>query len=313
MARGGGQGGGRGSGGSAPPAPAEEPHRAHPARIHDYYLGGCHHSEADVRAAEAVATEVPAVRTAARANRDFMARAARWLAAERGVRQFLDIGSGLPTEPGLHQVVRTVSPEAKVVYSDSDPVVVRHAHAMLCPDGGGDAGGDGAADWNGTGGGDGSGDCAVDGRTAYVHADVTDPESILDAPGLSDTIDLGRPVALTLNDVFHFVGDEQHPYDIVRTLLGALPADSHLVLTHTTADFLDDAYAARAAAVLEHCAESGARLRPRTRREVARFFEALEMAEPGLVLPHRWRPDPETPTHLSGADVPSYAGVARKP
>jgi S-adenosyl methyltransferase len=260
---------------------------AHPAGIHDYYLGGRSHSEADVRAAEAVATAIPAARTAARANRDFMIRAIRWLAQERGVRQFLDIGSGIPTEPGLHGVARAVSPEAKVVYSDNDPVVLRQARAML--------------------GGDG------EGHTAYVHADVTDPESILDAPGLSDTIDLGRPVALSLNAVLHFVGDGQNPYDIVRTLLGALPAESHLLLTHATADFPGAADTEQARAVLETCAKSGSPLRPRTRREVARFFEALELAEPGLVLPHLWRPGPDTPTHLSGADVPSYAGVARKP
>lgn len=255
--------------------------------MYDYYLGGRDHSEADARAAEALAAAVPAVRTAARANRDFMVRATRWLAAERGVRQFLDIGSGIPTEPSLHQVAQSVSPEAKVVYSDRDPVVLRHADAML------------------RGGPEGS--------TAYVHADVTDPESILDAPGLSDTIDLGRPVALSLNAVCHFVADEQHPYDIVRTLLGALPAGSHLVLTHTTADFLDAAHAERAASLRAACAKGGPPLRPRTRREVARFFDGLEMADPGLVLPHRWRPSPDTRTDLPGADVAAYAGVARKP
>lgn len=256
----------------------------------DYYLGGRDHSEADVRAAEAVATAMPAVRTAARAHRDFMVRATRWLGAERGVRQFLDIGSGIPTEPSLHQAARAVSSEAKVVYSDNDPLVLRRARAML-RDEGEDPG---------------------EARTAYVHADVTDPESILDAPGLSDTIDLGRPVALSLN-AFHFIADEQHPYDIVRTLLGALPAGSHLVLTHATADFVDAARAEQAEAVLETYAKGGFPLRPRTRREVARFFEGLELADPGLVLPQRWRPDPDTPAQLSGAEVPGYAGVARKP
>jgi hypothetical protein len=255
--------------------------------MYDYYLGGRDHSEADVRAAEALAALMPAVRTAARVNRDFMVRATRWLAAERGVRQFLDLGSGIPTEPNLHQAARAVSPGAKVVYCDNDPLVLRHARAMLRGD--------------------------DDEHTAYVHADVTDPESILDAPGLSDTIDLGRPVALSLNSVCHFVGDEQHPYDIVRTLLGALPADSHLVLTHTTADFLDAAHAEQAEAVQAACERGGSPLRPRTRREVARFFDGLELAEPGLVLAHRWRPAPDTPSHFSDADVPSYAGVARKP
>ncbi|WP_258396206.1 SAM-dependent methyltransferase [Streptomyces sp. Amel2xB2] len=259
------------------------PEAPHPARMYDYYLGGRDHFEADARAAEAVAAAIPSIPAEARANRDFMARATRWLAAERGVRQFLDIGSGLPTEPGLHQVAQAVSPEAKVVYSDRDPFVLRHARAML----------------RGT----------AEGSTAYVRADVTDPESILDAPGLSDTIDLGRPVALSLNAVIHFVPDEQHPYDIVRTLLGALPAGSHLVLTHTTADFRGRARRTSTEPRTWGCPP----LRPRTRREVARFFDGLELADPGLVLPHRWRPSRETPADLSGADVPSYAGVARKP
>lgn len=272
--------------GTAPGAGPEERHGAHPARMHDYYLGGRDHSEADARAAEAVADALPAVRTAARASRDFMIRATRWLAAERGVRQFLDIGSGIPTEPGLHQVAQSVSPEAKVVYSDRDAAVVRHAGVML------------------RGG--------TEGSTAYVHADVTDPESILDAPGLSDTIDLGRPVALSVDAVRHFLGDGQRPYDIVRTLLGALPAGSHLVLTHPTADFLDAAHAGRAASLLAACARGGSPLRFRTRREVARFFDGLEPAGPGLVLPHRWRPSPDTRADLSGADVAAYAGVARK-
>ncbi|SCK37006.1 S-adenosyl methyltransferase [Streptomyces sp. WMMB 322] len=275
--------GGR-AGGRAGPAP--EPGRAHPARMQDYYLGGRDHSDADVRAAESVVAAMPAVRNAARANRDFMLRATRWLAAERGVGQFLDIGSGIPTEPNLHQAAREADPGAKVVYSDNDPLVLRHARA--------------ARDGN------------DEGRTAYVHADLTDPESILDAPGLSDTIDLGRPVGLSLGAVLHFVRDEQHPYDIVRTLLGALPAGSHLVLTHATADFLDEDAAARAETVLGTY-PGGCPLRPRTRSEVARFFDGLEPADPGLVLPHQWRPDPDTPAHLSGEEVPSYAGVARKP
>ncbi|WP_246530658.1 SAM-dependent methyltransferase [Streptomyces bathyalis] len=277
----------RGGSTSGRTVPAQEPGRAHPARMYDYYLGGRDHSDADVRAAEAVATALPGVKAAAQANRAFMVRATRWLAAERGVRQFLDIGSGIPTEPNLHQVAQGVAPEAKVVYSDNDPLVLQHAREMLHGD--------------------------EEGTTAYVHADVTDPESILDAPGLSDTIDLGRPVGLSLNSVLHFVADEQHPYDIVRTLLGALPAGSHLVLTHTTADFLDAAGAQRAETVLKTYASDGCPLRPRTRTEVARFFDGLEMAGPGLVLPHRWRPDRDTPAHLPAEEVPGYAGVARKP
>jgi hypothetical protein len=255
--------------------------------MYDYYLGGRNHYEADVKAAEAVAAAMPVARQAARANRDFVIRATRWLAAEQGVRQFLDIGSGIPTEPNLHQVAQAVAPEAKVVYSDNDPLVRQHAQALLHG--------------------------APEGQTAYVDADVTDPESILDAPELSDTIDLGRPVALSVNALFHFIGDEQQPYSIVRTLLGALPADSYLVLTHTTADFLDASHAERAEAVLEIYAESDCPLWPRSRGEVSRFFDGLELADPGLVVPHHWRPDGETPADLDERAIPGYAGVARKP
>jgi len=255
--------------------------------MYDYYLGGRSHYEADARAAEAVVAALPAVRPTARANRDFMVRVTRWLAAEQGVRQFLDIGSGIPTEPNLHQVAQAAAPGAKVVYTDNDPLVRQHAQALL----------------HGT----------PEGHAAYVHADVTDPESVLDAPELSDTIDLGRPVALSANALFHFVPDDRQPYDVLRTLLGALPAGSYLVLTHATADFVDARSAAGAGAVLDAYAGSGCPLHPRSREEVSRFFDGLELAEPGLVVPHRWRPDADTPAEAGAAGIPAYAGVARKP
>ncbi len=255
--------------------------------MYDYYLGGRSHFDADAKAAEAVAAAMPVARAAARANRDFMVRATRWLAGERGVRQFLDIGSRIPTEPNLHQAAQAVAPESKVVYCDNDPVVLEHAQELLHG--------------------------ATEGSTAYVHADVTDPESILDAPELSDTIDLGRPVALSVNTIFHFVGDDQQPYDIVRTLLGALPADSHLVLTHATADFLAAGHAERAESVLDIYAESGSPLWPRTFAEVSRFFDGLELVGPGLVPPQSWHPDAERTGAPGEGAVPGYAGVARKP
>ncbi|MGH3309236.1 MAG: SAM-dependent methyltransferase [Streptomyces sp.] len=194
----------------------------------------------------------------ARAHREFMIRATRWLTAERGMRQFLDIGSGIPAEPVLHRIARAAAPEAKVVYADSAPLVGQHARELL----------------RGT----------PEGSTAYVHADVTDPESILDAPGLSDTIDLGRPVALCVNAHLPFAAPAEHPYEMVRSLLSALPAESYLALTHTTADFA----------------------------VAARFFDGLEPAAPGLVAPHRWRPADGTPTGSGGSGTSGYAGVARK-
>lgn len=255
--------------------------------MYDYYLGGRHHFEADAKAAEAIAAAMPVARAAARANRDFVVRATRWLARERGVRQFLDIGSGIPTEPNLHQVAQAVHPDCKVVYCDNDPVVLQHARAML--------------------------DGAPEGRAAYVHADATDPESVLDAPELSDTIDLGRPVALSLNALLHFVDDDRQPQEIVRTLLGALPADSNLVLTHATADFLPAGHSEQADSVLGIYAESGCPLRPRTFAEISRFFEGLEFAGPGLVPPQLWHPDADPAGGAETYPVPGYAGVARKP
>jgi S-adenosyl methyltransferase len=226
-------------------------------------------------------------RTAFRAGGGFLARATHWLASERGIRQFLDISPGAPGEPSVHRIARAVAPEAKVVYCDGSPAVCRHAQAL--PHG------------------------TPEGGTAYVRADVTDPESILDAPGLSDTIDLGRPVALSADGLLHLIGDEQRPYDIVRTLLGALPADSCLVLTHGTHDLPGGTDAG----------QGRSRLHLRSHGEISRFFDGLELARPGLVAAHRWRPDGASGTGSGAADldgpdsgstsVPCYAGVARKP
>ncbi|ABW12495.1 protein of unknown function DUF574 [Parafrankia sp. EAN1pec] len=177
--------------------------------MYDYYLGGKDNFPADREAAEQVIGTFPSVRALARQNRSFMTRATRYLAGEMGIRQFLDIGTGIPTSPNLHEVAQSLVPAARVVYADNDPIVLAHARALLAS--------------------------SPQGRTVYLDADLRDPESILDSPQLRETLDLTQPVALSLVAILHFIkGDE--PYAIVRRLLDALPAGSYLVLTHGTAD-----------------------------------------------------------------------------
>ncbi|WP_217146823.1 SAM-dependent methyltransferase, partial [Streptomyces sp. AC627_RSS907] len=163
--------------------------KPHPARMYDYYLGGKDHYEVDQQAAEKVVEINPGIKICAGTNRRFMHRATRYLAAA-GVRQFLDIGTGIPTEPNLHQVAQSVAPEARVVYADNDPIVLTHAQALLRS--------------------------TREGRTAYIHADVREPEKILAAQELRETLDMSQPVALSLNALLHFVPDEFHAYDLVE-------------------------------------------------------------------------------------------------
>lgn len=269
---------------------------AHPARIYDYLLGGKDNFPVDRAAASEIVRPWPSLPVSMRANRQFMRRATHFLAAEAGVDQFLDIGAGLPTEPNLHQVAQAEAPESVVVYSDNDPIVMQYAQALLRS--------------------------TPQGRTAYVQADVRDPESILYDPELSDALDLGRPVALCVNALFHFVSDEQRPREVLATLLGALPAGSYLALTHITEDFVteqpppgaDRTAVTRADSerVRATYASSNSPLISRSRAEVLRFFDGLELVEPGLVPPHLWHPEPATPRYAPDG-IPFYAGVARKP
>ncbi|WP_431982957.1 SAM-dependent methyltransferase [Streptomyces qinglanensis] len=261
--------------------------KPHSARMYDYYLGGKTHYEVDVQAAEAVIATVPFAGAMARANRDFMIRATRWLATEAGVRQFLDIGSGIPTEPNLHQVAQSAAPDARVVYTDSDPIVLQYAQALL--------------------------HSTPEGRTAYLQADAAKPESIADSGELHATLDLNRPVALSVNALFHFVPDEWGPYKILTGLLERLPSGSYLCLSHATADVDDPALAARGRAVEEIYAKGGTALRLRDRSEVGRFFEGLELVEPGIVMAHDWRPEPGQADELEEGQPSMLAGLARKP
>jgi hypothetical protein len=258
--------------------------KPHPARLYDFYLGGKDHYEIDREAAFEALAAFPSIQTCAQVNRLFMHRATRWLTAQAGIRQFLDIGTGIPTEPNLHQIAQGVAPDARVVYADNDPIVLTHARALLRS--------------------------TPEGRTAYIHADVREPESILTAAALHDTLDLSRPVALSLNAVLHFVPDEFKPYDLVARLVDALPSGSYLVLSHCTGDFAPDEWAEMVS--LYH--RRGIPAQVRTADEVARFFDGLELLEPGVEVPHRWKPDADQPlADVTDAEASFYVGVARKP
>ncbi|MFB7666036.1 SAM-dependent methyltransferase [Kitasatospora sp. NPDC056138] len=257
--------------------------RAHSARMYDYFLGGTTNFPADREAAVRAMEAFPSILATARINRRFVHRSTRLLAGG-GMTQFLDIGTGIPTQPNLHEVAQSLRPEAHVVYTDNDPIVLTHARALL--------------------------ESHPAGRTAYVQADVTSPGELLAAPGLLDTVDLDEPVALSLNALLHFVPDELGAHEIVEHLKNALAPGSTLTITHATPDFdpdgirrLTDAYRA-----------AGTPGQARTRDEITRFFDGWLLLEPGVVPTHLWRPDPGDDTrNLTSTEASCYAGIARKP
>ncbi|MBQ1092822.1 SAM-dependent methyltransferase [Streptomyces sp. B93] len=255
--------------------------RPHSARMYDYYLGGKDHFEVDQKAAESVAAVFPGVFVCARETRAFMHRATRVLARDHGIRQWLDIGAGIPTEPNLHQVAQAVAPEARVVYADNDPLVLKYAERLMRS--------------------------TPQGRTTYIEADINDPEALLNAPELAEVLDLDQPVALSLNAVLHFVPDAQDPYGIVNRLLAALPPGSALALSHCTPDFDPETWRK----VTDIYQNAGTPGQVRSKAEVARFFDGLDLIDPGIVIGHRWRPDTE-PT-ASDAEVSTWAAVGIKP
>ena len=257
-----------------PESPQIDTGKAHPARVYDWLLGGKDNYPMD----EAVGAKLPPeARDGARQNRQFMHRAAAWLAGQ-GIDQFLDIGTGIPTEPNLHQVVQRVVPSAKVVYTDNDPIVLRHGEALLASH--------------------------PEGATSYIEADVRRPGEILEYA--QRVLDFERPIALSLIALLHFLPDEQDPYRIVRDLLASLPSGSYLTLSHAGSDF----YPELAEQATAEYAKGGIRLWLRTRAGVARFFDGLELVEPGLVTAPEWFRTSEAPTP---EDSGIYVGVARIP
>jgi S-adenosyl methyltransferase len=266
-----------------PLKPRTDTAKPHSARMYDYYLGGKDHFAVDREVAEQAMRSWPAVRIAVRENRAFLGRAVRYLVKEAGVRQFLDIGTGLPSANNVHEVAQEVAPDCRVVYVDNDPLVLAHARALLTS--------------------------SPAGKTAYIHADLREPEKILADPAVTGTLDFSQPIALMLVAVLHFVPPEAGPARIVSTMLDALPSGSYLTASHLTVEHSDPQEAAVAVGTYHR---SGMPLQPRTADELAEVaFAGLEMVPPGVVLVSDWRPDAEGPRPLS-AEVATYGGVARK-
>ena len=256
--------------------------RPHPARMYDYLLGGKNHFAADRETAETVLASAPTTRIGARENRAFLGRAVRYLAAEAGIRQFLDIGTGLPTANNVHQVAQAVAPSARVVYADNDPLVLTHARALLTS--------------------------TPEGRTAYIQADLRDPAAILSSPTVREMLDFTQPIALITVAVLHFVLDEFKPAATIATLLGALPSGSYLAASHVTGEHLP----AEAAATMRTYRSSGVPLQVRDSTEFAALaFSGLELVPPGVVLVSEWRPEDPGP-RPAPSEVNCYGGVARK-
>jgi hypothetical protein len=251
---------------------------AHVARVYNYWLGGKDNFAADRAAGEQAIKAFPNIVLSARANRAFMARAVHFLAGDVGIRQFLDIGTGIPTANNTHEVAQSVAPESRIVYVDNDPVVLNHARALLTSD--------------------------PAGATAYIQADLRDPQKILTSA--APHLDLGRPVALMLMAILQHLGDDDDPYGTVATLLGALPPGSYLALSHPAKDIDAESMAKMADSLNRNMAE---KVTFRDRPAVARFFDGLELVEPGMVQASKWRPASEIEAASPAA---LWAGVARK-
>ena len=257
----------------------------HPARRYDYWLGGKDNFAADRASGDAIAKAFPPIRTAVLENRRFLQRVVTFLAREHRIRQFLDIGTGIPTSPNTHEIAQDIAPESRIVYVDNDPLVMSHARALL------------------TG--------AEAGATAYVEADLRDPEKILTHPELRDTLNLRQPVGLLLIAVLHFLTDADDPYRHVAQLIKPLPPGSFVAVSHVTHDPLPASPRQQLTALTAPGAGNGP-FRARTKPEVAQFLPGLELVDPGVVSIVDWRPDQEPKPEASPADTSVYGVVARK-
>ena len=250
------------------------------ARVYDFWLGGKDNFPADRAVAERVAAAYPDIRAAVLAQRAFLARAVRFLVTEAGIRQFLDIGTGLPSADNTHQVAQAAAPRSRVVYVDNDPIVLAHARALLTS--------------------------SPEGETAYIDADLRDPGPILEQA--ADVLDFGQPIAVMLLGILHGIRDGEQPGAIITQLMDAVPTGSYLALSQIAGDVAADEVAR---GVQRYNDQVAVPVTARTHAEVCGFFAGLELVEPGVVQAHRWRPAP------GGLDVDSnlaiYAGVGRKP
>jgi hypothetical protein len=254
----------------------------HSARVYDYFLGGKTNYPVDRSVAEQSLAAFPHARVGARQNRAFLLRAVRFLAAQAGIDQFLDIGAGIPTSPNLHEAAQAIIPTARVVYVDNDPIVLTHARALLAS--------------------------SPQGRSAYLEADLRRPLDILTSPVLAETLDLSRPVALSLVAVLHFFPDATGPAAIVRQLVAGLPAGSYLVLSQGTSELAPE----ETQRFVDVYNQRGLVLQNRSRAELEALVPAdLEIIDPGTTVVHRWRPDTD-PDQYADAEVNMYGLVARK-
>src|SRR5215469_708662 len=253
---------------------------AHSARVYDYLIGGKDNFAADRAAGDQMIEALPNVVTASRMNRAFLARAVRFLVAECGIRQFLDVGTGIPAAGNTHEVAQAIAPQARVVYVDNDPVVLAHARALL------------------TG--------PAEGAIAYLDADLRQPDDILAAA--RQTLDFGQPIALMMLMVLHMIPDADKPHHIVARLIDALPRGSYLALSHPPSDILPDSVA-QVQQRLNARLGAGASMTARSRDEVARFCDGMDIIPPGVVQVHQWRPHDDA--HSNGP-ASIWCAVARK-
>jgi S-adenosyl methyltransferase len=259
---------------------------ARPARVYDYVLGGKDNFAADREVAEhaaAVSSEggIDHARAAVKADREFLGRAVRYLVADAGVRQFLDVGTGIPHEDNIHEIAQKLAPEARIVYVDDDAVVLAHAHRLR--------------------------KSTAEGATAYVDANPCEVDKVLrQAP---DTLDMSQPIAVTLFGTLHHVLDEDEPHKVVSRLVDAVPSGSYLAISHLTDDIMTEEVTEAAKRINE--SGTGFRLIVRSGDAIARFFDGLDMVEPGLVTADKWRPDEATSS--DARQMPYYVAIGRKP
>ncbi|BCY11944.1 SAM-dependent methyltransferase [Actinoplanes sp. L3-i22] len=253
----------------------------HPARRYNYWLGGKDNFAADRESGDLLAKSYPAARVAARANRAFLQRAVGFLAGEAGIRQFLDIGTGLPSADNTHQVAQRIAPTSRIVYVDNDPMVMAHARALLTS--------------------------TTEGQTRYLEQDLRNPAQILESV---EILDLSQPVALILVAVVHFLPDHPQSVEIVHTLIDALPPGSYLTMTMATTDFLTPDLKAN----WDESLRSGrSDVYPRTHPQFEEFFTGLDLITPGISAISEWRPNPDSDEHPTPVEASLFGAVARKP
>jgi SAM-dependent methyltransferase len=253
------------------------------ARIYDFLLGGKDNFAADREAARQLIERIPDVAAIARDNRSFLNRALRYMAGECGIRQFLDLGGGLPTQANVHELAQAVAPDARVAYVDNDPVVVSHGQALL----------------------------AAEGQVAMVHADLRQPAGVLDQPEMRGLLDLSRPVGVLCTSTLHFISDAERPHAIIAEYRDRLAPGSCLAITHGSSVPPEEDPNGDVDSAASVYRRASAQLHARPVAEIARFFDGFELVEPGLVWMPEWRPDPGTAP--LGRVKSLRAGVGRKP